>query len=334
MTSEQVRTSSASTIQRFRALAEIVWTALLIGLLAWMANDERAQTTAAAEYEARAFFEQIVSTRYWNALHGGVYVPITDRTQPNPYLDLPDRDVTTTDGVRLTKVNPAYMTRMIAEIAETTQQVRFNITSLQPIRPDNRADEWEAEMLTAMGTDRQPRSEWTESPDGGHQFRYMGGLRTEASCLGCHAAQGYEVGDLRGGISVSIDGGPLLATRDRHIAYQALAFFLVWALGFVGMEGGFRRLRRELREREALIAELQKAHTDINELGQLLPICASCKKVRDDEGYWQQVEVYIGKRTEVKFSHGLCPECIGEFFPGYATDDDAAGHGTDSGAET
>ena len=54
---------------------------------------------------------------------------------------------------------------------------------------------------------------------------------------------------------------------------------------------------------------LEKAYEEIKTLRGILPICASCKKIRDDEGYWEQVEVYVGKRTGVDFSHGLCPEC-------------------------
>jgi PAS domain S-box-containing protein len=62
-------------------------------------------------------------------------------------------------------------------------------------------------------------------------------------------------------------------------------------------------------EREALIQDLQAALANIKALSGLLPICASCKKIKDDQGYWQQVETYIGNRTEAEFTHGLCPEC-------------------------
>jgi len=62
-------------------------------------------------------------------------------------------------------------------------------------------------------------------------------------------------------------------------------------------------------EREMLITELQEALANVKTLGGLLPICASCKKIRDDEGYWNQVENYIVKHTDVKFTHGICPDC-------------------------
>jgi hypothetical protein len=57
------------------------------------------------------------------------------------------------------------------------------------------------------------------------------------------------------------------------------------------------------------ITELQKALADVNQLSGLLPICAYCKKIRDDKGYWNQIEAYLQKHTEAEFSHGICPDC-------------------------
>jgi len=68
-------------------------------------------------------------------------------------------------------------------------------------------------------------------------------------------------------------------------------------------------------ERKQLIQDLQKALANAKTLRGLLPICASCKKVRDDKGYWNQIEAYIQDHSEAEFSHGLCPECIKKLFP-------------------
>ena len=73
---------------------------------------------------------------------------------------------------------------------------------------------------------------------------------------------------------------------------------------------------RELTERaRALVEELQAALAQIHQLKGLIPICARCKKVRDDSGFWRQVEEYISRRSEATFSHGLCPDCIERDFP-------------------
>ena len=77
------------------------------------------------------------------------------------------------------------------------------------------------------------------------------------------------------------------------------------------------RKRLEL-ERERMITELQHALSDVKALSGLLPICASCKKIRDDNGYWNQIEQYITEHSEADFTHGLCPDCTETFFPGYS----------------
>jgi hypothetical protein len=68
-------------------------------------------------------------------------------------------------------------------------------------------------------------------------------------------------------------------------------------------------------EREKLITSLQKALSDVKTLSGLIPICCSCKKIRDDQGYWKAVEQYIGEHTEAEFTHGICPDCIARLYP-------------------
>lgn len=99
---------------------------------------------------ARNMFRMVVLTRSWNASHGGVYVPVTPRTLPNPYLDIARRDVTTTDGRSLTLINPAYMTRLIAEMAESDSGAIFRLTSLLPVRKENAPDPWEQAALQSF----------------------------------------------------------------------------------------------------------------------------------------------------------------------------------------
>lgn len=73
--------------------------------------------------------------------------------------------------------------------------------------------------------------------------------------------------------------------------------------------------KRIEREREQLIEDLQAALAKVRTLSGLLPICANCKKIRDDHGYWTQIESYIHEHSEADFSHGLCPDCVDELYP-------------------
>jgi len=69
------------------------------------------------------------------------------------------------------------------------------------------------------------------------------------------------------------------------------------------------------KERDKLIKELRDASKEINTLRGIIPICSSCKKIRNDEGAWNQLEAYISERSEIKFSHGICPDCAKKLYP-------------------
>lgn len=75
--------------------------------------------------------------------------------------------------------------------------------------------------------------------------------------------------------------------------------------------------KRDEKERIKLIRELQEALAEIRTLKGILPICSYCKKIRDDKGYWEQIEVYIRDHSEAEFTHGLCPECAKKLYPDY-----------------
>jgi energy-coupling factor transporter transmembrane protein EcfT len=75
------------------------------------------------------------------------------------------------------------------------------------------------------------------------------------------------------------------------------------------------RMDKAAKERENIILELQDAFAEVTTLRGIIPICASCKKVRDDKGYWNQIESYIRDHSEADFSHSICPECAKELYP-------------------
>jgi hypothetical protein len=77
-------------------------------------------------------------------------------------------------------------------------------------------------------------------------------------------------------------------------------------------------LEHRIEERDTLLSELKTAMDNVKTLGGLIPICASCKKIRDDEGYWNILESYLAKHSAAQFSHGICPDCVEKLYPKYA----------------
>jgi PAS domain S-box-containing protein len=88
-------------------------------------------------------------------------------------------------------------------------------------------------------------------------------------------------------------------------------------IGLVGIGRDITERKKAETERERLIAELQDALADVKLLSGLVPICANCKKIRDDQGYWTQIESYIQDRSDAKFSHSICPDCAAKLYPDY-----------------
>jgi hypothetical protein len=95
-----------------------------------------------------------------------------------------------------------------------------------------------------------------------------------------------------------------------------LALLAIWATTVLALQ------RRRVEERhEKAVRDREKALEELKILRGFLPICASCKKIRDDKGYWTQMEAYISDHSEAEFSHGICPECFKKLYPDFARDD-------------
>lgn len=241
----------------------MVWTIVAVASLAYYVVQTKHGTLEEAKIQARAAYEKDIIYRRWNAGHGGVYVPVTEKTQPNPYLsDLPERDITTPSGKVLTLMNPAYMTRQAHELQKQKDGIRGHITSLHPIRPENTPDPWEAVALRAFER-RDPEISSVQEIEGREHIRLMRPLITEKGCLKCHAKQGYHEGDIRGGISVSIPMEPFRVIERRHILTFAMTHILLWLAGLGGIVLGTQKLRRSEHKRKQAEEVLQRVHDEL-----------------------------------------------------------------------
>ncbi len=232
----------------FVVAVAVLWTAVIAASFTWNVRQVRRTTLDEALIQAEVAFEKDIIYRRWNTLHGGVYARITDTTLPNPYLTVPEREVTTVSGSKLTLINPAYMTRQANDLAGPDFTVRGRITSLNPLRPENAPDEWEREALRAMERGETQVSEVTVL-NGEEFMRLMRPLVTEEGCLPCHADQGYRVGDVRGGLSASVSMAPLRQIERQNLRTLTWAHLGLWILGLVGHFFGTRELVRSERDR-------------------------------------------------------------------------------------
>ncbi|MCP5230990.1 MAG: response regulator [Zoogloeaceae bacterium] len=245
--------------RRWWLIPVLIWLALVAASFQQTRESIIGQSQNIAMASARNLFDMVVLTRLWNANHGRVYVPVSENLQPNPYLKHPRRDVTTLEGETLTMVNPAFMTRQLAELARADKSTAINITSLNPIRPANRADPWETAALQRFEQGEAEFGEVVPNADGKDVFRFMGPLVTMPSCLACHAGQGYEEGQIQGGISVSYDADLVFggdADQVRHAAVIHGAIFLIVAALLLGV---FEQARRQWIRQQQVRVALQEA---------------------------------------------------------------------------
>lgn len=242
-------------------LLAAAWTLAAFGAFAWNVSEHNRHTIAEMTGRAQTLFKQDLVYRRWNAGHGGVYVPVTKQTPPNPYLaHIPERDIATPSGKRLTLMNPAYMTRQVHELMQKQEGgVRGHITSLKPIRPENAADAWEAAALRRFENGLPEVSSLETMDDGKQYLRFMRPMRVEKACLKCHASQGYKLGDIRGGISVSIpvEGGPVLLHKDVQTLIFGYGFMWLLGLGAIVFVGRRQSAyERALVQSDARVKEL------------------------------------------------------------------------------
>src|SRR5512139_3991583 len=136
---------SPATIQSRNYLLGVSAFIIAVTAVSLYANLQKVDTQyrQLAAVVARSYSQAIGGMREWNNQHGGVYVPVTGKFRPNPLLADPLREVTTREGVRLTKVNHAHMVRLISNLLTEEQGIRVRIASATPIQAANAPSEWE-----------------------------------------------------------------------------------------------------------------------------------------------------------------------------------------------
>jgi PAS domain S-box-containing protein len=250
----------SSNLQRKYIFALVFWSVLVAVSLAWTLYQERCETMSAATATAYANINKDFSFRKWVASHGGVYVTPSESTPPNPYLNVPDRDVVTTTGKVLTLMNPAYALREMQSNFGNYYGIRSHITSLKPLNPRNAADAWESGALQRFEQGSKEAAE-VQQIDGQPYLRVMLPFVVEPDCLKCHANQGYKLSDVRGGIGTDVPLTIYLADERKRNTTTILSHGLIWLIGLLGGGITYRRQRSSDEERNA--AELQLLENEL-----------------------------------------------------------------------
>ncbi len=183
---------------------------------------------------AKMLADQITLTRKWVALHSAVFVEKKDEIEPNPYLKEPY--IIDSKGRMYIKMNPAFVTREISKLAEKERGFYFRVTSLKALNPKNIPDEFEKEALRKFEQDKNINEFYRLVEN---NFRYIIPLYAEESCLSCH--RDYKVGNIRGGLSLSLSAHELMKSLVAIKVEFFIAITMFYGLILAGVLMFFNR---------------------------------------------------------------------------------------------
>jgi signal transduction histidine kinase/CheY-like chemotaxis protein len=238
-------------------LAFLLWTIAIGASLFWNLHSAKLQMDEMAYAEAKANLNKDITFRRWGTMHGGVYVPITENQQSIPWLShVPGRDVTTSDGRKLTLLNPASMLRQMMDLYAQDYGVRGRIVGLKYLNPGNAPDDWEKKQLESFERGEK-KDVWEVSDiDGKPYLRYLRVMMMEPGCDKCHAILGYKTGEMRGATGLNLPLDPYVEQLAKSQRNLILPHLVIWLLGLGGIAVVWWLLARWAAERAQAQAEL------------------------------------------------------------------------------
>ncbi len=316
--------SKSAKITGIFLLGLILWSGVIIFFALEENRSEREMVMALAMAEARGDFNMDLGYRRWVAAQGGVYVVPSDMTPPNPFLSyVPGHDVLTTDGQKLTLVDPSYMVRQVHELGDFQYGAKGHLTSLNPLRPENKPDDWERDALQQLTLGVEEVAAESRI-DGEPYLRLMQPMVTEESCLKCHAQQGYRLGDIRGAISVSIPLAGYFAELNINSSVHRQISFVLWFIGLFFLSATYmslkRHLQNEFRAKERIELSESKYRTIFDEstIGIILADWESGRIIECNQALARLVErdksEIIGQPEALLFRREVAPGEVTDHF--------------------
>lgn len=203
------------------------WTFIAVISFIWNKHQIEEYAFRMAYEKANQSFQSDILFRHWLSEQGGIYVRVNHENQPVKLLGkIPDRDIDSDDGARLTMINPNSLMNVVYEPEYKRSGVKSHITSLEPLCPNNTPDEWEKNCINEFMKGKKETINISYS-NGQKQLRVMKPLFADSGCLKCHGFSNYSSGDIMGGISVSV---PI---EDKEQSHNNLMLWLFgWHLFF------------------------------------------------------------------------------------------------------
>jgi diguanylate cyclase (GGDEF)-like protein len=233
-------------------LAVVVWTLAVAGSLIWNTERDKDNVMRLAMTEAKTNLNRDMAFRQWFTALGGAYLKVgKNNLQPSPFMShVPEQNIVTPAGVRLTQYAPASMLRMMQEEHNRLYGVKGRITGLKYLNPNNAPDAWERQVLLGFNQGHLDDVTAIEEIGGKPFLRMMQPMYMEQKCLPCHAWTGIPVGGVRGATNVAISLSPYYTIHDAAVMNMAVTHGGVWLAGLLGIGYISRRNRQYETERQ------------------------------------------------------------------------------------
>lgn len=243
------------SLKPFFLLLALGWTVLVLFSAAWTVRQQNRDHLELALIAARSQAAKDLLLREWNIRHGFVYAPVSDFNQPNPYLIMPEREITTPSGRTFTAINSSAMIRQLYELAASKNNYFGHLTSLTPLRPENAPDPWEAAALRQL-QEGQPEVYGVGELKGVQVMRLMLPLTATPRCLNCHSGLDFQPGKVAGGLSIALPLEPFMHAQNLTVLWGAHG--ILWLVGLVGLLIGNHHLQRRITANKELAAALAR----------------------------------------------------------------------------
>ncbi len=289
----------------------IVWITLVLTSIYWNIFTAKTNLIEEAKYTLHTYNFLLDITRHWNLKHNGLYAEINDNSKANTFLNSEYSTIETKDGKKLSYINMHVMTKELSTLLTKNSEIRFDITSLNPIDSANTPDQWESKVLKELDKSSSEYFEFIES-DSAPKFRYMATLLAEESCFTCHDKGGLKSGDILGGISYSLSAKSYYVAYKNHIINESKIHLIIFIVVLIGIFHFNRlvnrysdRLKNSLQEERELYDNAPFGYHTLDANGYIIRMN---RKELNWLGYSE--EEIIGKK---KYTDMISPDTCDEY---------------------